>query len=74
MKLLKLYLLKRLDDTHNNWDITIGQVIAADSEEEALNLSSFEDYTSDKGISVKEIGKACKSIEKGIILEDYKNG
>lgn len=36
---MKIYLLDRTDDLHYKWDIFDGFVIAADSEEEAIEIS-----------------------------------
>ena len=74
---MKVYLLTR-DDTDYGWDIFLGFVIAADSEEEALEISineAGEDWkTSDNNIIIKELGYAGYDIEKGIILDSYKAG
>ena len=74
---MKLYLLTR-DDPDYDWDIFLGFVIAADSEEEALEISINEGgdtwKTSDNNIIIKELGYAGYDIEKGVILDSYKAG
>ena len=71
---MKIYLLDRTDDLHYKWDIFDGFVIAADSEEEAIEISIKEgghDWTIKEYITVKEIGEANSNIEKGVILDSY---
>lgn len=74
---MKLYLLER-DDPDYGWDIYLGFVIAADSEEEALEISINEggdDWkTSDNHIEIKELGYAGYDIEKGIIMDSFLAG
>ena len=69
---MKIYLLERIDhDSLYSWNITVGEVIVAENKDEALGFSEME---ADAEISIKEIGIANEDIEKGKILEDYKNG
>ena len=74
---MKLYLLTR-DDPDYGWDIYLGFVIAADSEEEALEISINEcgdDWkTSDNNIEIQELGWANYDIEKGVILDSFNAG
>jgi hypothetical protein len=75
---MKLYLVKRNDPDYG-WDISLGFVIAADSKEEAYKIALEEgggdDWkTKNNEISVEEIGEAKSTLEKGVILEDYKAG
>jgi len=74
---MKLYLLTR-DDPDYGWDIYLAFVIAADSEEEALEISINEggdDWkTSDNNIEIQELGWANYDIEKGVILDSFNAG
>lgn len=74
---MKLYLLTRNDSTLHRYDITLGYVIAAENEKEAIEISNVGAYDwvdDEKMIDIQEIGEANSDIEKGIILEDYRAG
>jgi len=72
---MKIYLISQTDTTES-WDIYTDFVIAADFEEEALQIAVDEggDDWDAENVILSELGLANYDIEKGVILECFKAG
>ena len=72
---MKLYILTSKKPSKDWEDRYDGFLIAADSAEEAIDISmeatDEDNWTTKDNIEVREIGEAIPSIEKGIVFESY---
>lgn len=78
---MNLYLISQ--DANYNWNTYNSAVVAAESEQDAINIGpkegmdeafKLECWVADKHVKVKLIGKADESIHRGVICAAFDAG
>jgi hypothetical protein len=67
--MLRIYLVAR--DGETDWDQTRAVVVAAESKDEARDLSGLEGRPD---VTITTLGRALRTVKKGCILSDVKAG
>jgi hypothetical protein len=69
---MHLYLCTRIGSV--GWDETRAAIVAADSEEQAEEIFRKLQMPQKAEVSISNIGQAKRSMEEGVVLEDFKAG